>query len=299
MKEMKLSIEVTFSESQKAQIVSRGEALRSRYTFEMSRKYAATISKLAGHSRAYQVSDEGIEIIMLDELYVAEYLDVRARVYRHGIEQDFCNAITDGSLQDGASCDAIMQKIETLVAAKDAARETAIKRNEAARLQKEREKPARERAEKEEARKKAERDEANAAQRIADEKAAAEQQAEKVSWIRQHGSERLRKGIEQGYSCQKIYITERGSYELGEEYILDFYAELVTNKRSCPTLAALDEVERLSKAGIQSEIKFMPYGFEFKEAEYDCARDTFPCEAVEVILLENYFYKKITQNTQK
>ena len=112
---MKLQTQVALSESQKAQIVARGEVLKTEYTFEMSPKYAATFPQLDRYN-AFQVVQDEIKIVRPDNLYITEYRDVDGnRIERHEVRYDFCTAVASGSIKDGASCDPIMQKIVELL----------------------------------------------------------------------------------------------------------------------------------------------------------------------------------------
>lgn len=282
---MKLSIRVALTESQKAQIVARGEEITDKYIFEMSQKYAAVFPHLRGN---YTVSDESIHIVDLNRLIIYN----QHGTWDYSVEKDFLSVIADGTLQAGASCDRIMQKISDLVAAKDAEQEERTKKAEEAALKEERERPEREAREAREAEEKRIAQDAEKAEREATQRAESEAaRAEKLAWIEAHGSERLQKGIAAGYHCQKIYVTERGNADLGSGYELDYNAKIERKDRSCPTLEALNEAERLTETGIKAKVVWLPRGTETEDEDgyYDC--EWTSCEAVEAILLKNYFYK--------
>jgi len=295
---MKLRIEATFSESQKAQIVARGDEIGSIYTFEMLRKYATVFSATSAHSKAFRVSNDEIEVVLLGELRIQEYRDAEGRwIGTHHIKPDFCNAIADGTLQDAASCDPIMQKIAKLLDAKEAARQAAIEKAERNAEQAERERPERETREALEAEQKRiakEARDAEKAEREAIEKAERDHaKAEKLDWIEAHGSEQLRKGTAAGYNCQKQYIIERVARDLGAEYLLDHSEAIKTKDRSCPSLEALEEVERAAEiAGYTAKVVWLPNGFRDEDLEAYMGYDE-PCEAVEARFQGYYLYQKI------
>ncbi len=291
MKEMKLSIKATFSESQKAQIVARGDQIGSIYTFEMTAKYAAVFPKLDGD---YHVSDEGINMAG-HAIKVNEYRNEAGKwIGNFMLDYAFPIWIAKGTLKDGASCDPVMQKIEKLLDAKEAANQATQEKAEEDAARQERERPAREAQEARDAEEKRiarETRDAEEAERKAARQAEIETaKAEKLAWIEAQGSERLQKGIAAGYHCQKIYTTERGKIELGSDYILDYDGKIATKDRSCPSLEALNEAERLTGAGITARVKWLPNGTETADEDgyWDC--EPSGCEAVEAKLLGLRFY---------
>lgn len=287
---MKLQTIAALSESQKAQIVARGEELIGHYTFEMSRKYADVFSHL--QQGDFRVSDDCIDIGNANK--IGEYRDIEGHwVNYHYLYTDIAEGIADGTLRDGGCCDAIMQKIVDLLTARDEARQAEKRKAAVEAARKVREAPLREWREANQKKineqKRIEDDERKAATKIAAEKVA----AERLVWIEQHGSERLQKGVAQGYRCNKIYVAERGSAELGSGYVLDYAETIKTKDRSCPSLEALNEVERLEQAGIAAKVKWLPNGVYTEEDCYEHGCDMQQsCEAVEVILLGTYFYQE-------
>lgn len=110
---------------------------------------------------------------------------------------------------------------------------------------------------------------------------------EMKAWVKDHGSERLKMGVEEGYCCMKMYTFERFRYEITEaigdcnEYVLD-YDEVVSAKdRSCPSLEALKEMRKLNAHGLEARILWLPNGLSElrKEGEYVIFEG---CEAIEV-----------------
>lgn len=280
---MKLQTQVALSESQKAQIVARGEELTDEYTFDMSRKYAAVFSRLHGYTTSYSVSNDLIQINAIDELYAGESFSEKEY-----ISDIFKSALASGTLKDTGSCDAIMQKILQILDMQKVAREEV-------KAKIERERPAREAKEAREAEEKRiakEARDAKEAERESTENAEREAaKAGKLAWIEAHGSERLQKGIAAGYHCQKIYVGERGNTDLGSGYTLDYDSDIETKARSCPSLEALNEAERLTEAGIKAKVVWLPHGTELADEDDYCDSEPSGCEAVEATILGNWFYK--------
>lgn len=290
---MKLQIKATFYESQKAQIVARGEEIGSIYTFEMAHKYTALFPRLQGD---YHVTSEMIDL-RGHAIKVAEYRNEAGKhISNYWLDDAISAAIADGSLKDGASCEPIMQKIEKLLDMKDAAKQAERQKAEEDAARKERERPAKEAKEAKEAEERRIAKEASAiedAKRKTAQKAEIETaKAEKLAWIEAHGSERLQKGFAAGYHCQKIYTSERGIADLGSDYELDYDEDVERRDRSCPSLEALNEAERLTEIGITAKVVWLPNGTATEKDCYDYGCDMQqPCEAVEAILLGNYFYR--------
>jgi len=67
--------------------------------------------------------------------------------------------------------------------------------------------------------------------------------ADRLAWIESHGSDRLKRGTQAGHNCQRLYVTERASLEY-PEFDLDYSEDLSTKDRSCPSINALDELDR-------------------------------------------------------
>ena len=124
------------------------------------------------------------------------------------------------------------------------------------------------------------------AKKEAEEESAKQKELHEIRvWAAEHGSDRLKKGLDAGYSCKKLYFTERGQEDLGEDYVLDYDESINTKDRSCPSLEALEEESRINDLYPKSaKIVWCPNGL--GEDEYEDG-----CEAVEVMHLGKLYYK--------
>jgi len=124
------------------------------------------------------------------------------------------------------------------------------------------------------------------AKKEAEEESAKQKELHEIRvWAAEHGSDRLKKGLDAGYSCKKLYFTERGQEDLGEDYVLDYDESIKTKDRSCPSLEALEEESRINALYPKSaKIVWCPNGL--GEDEYEDG-----CEAVEVMHLGQLYYK--------
>lgn len=89
-----------------------------------------------------------------------------------------------------------------------------------------------------------------AAAEAAKAEAAAKRQAEvetRLAWARAHGSDHLRRCLEIGHTCSRLYSTERAEIEFSG-YFLDYDNKAAWKDRACPTVAALDEREAVLAA---------------------------------------------------
>jgi len=93
-----------------------------------------------------------------------------------------------------------------------------------------------------------ERDRERAERKRADEAelaaAKAAREHERADWIAAHGSPRLRKCLEGGYNCQRLYVLERAALE-HPGYTVDFDDKAAWKDRSGPSEAAMDEARRV------------------------------------------------------
>jgi DNA segregation ATPase FtsK/SpoIIIE-like protein len=106
---------------------------------------------------------------------------------------------------------------------------------------------------------------------------------EKLDWIFKHGSEYLQRAVKLGYNCQRQYVTERAAKEF-PGYALDFDNNANWKNRSCPSMAALDEVERLIQQGYDAKVVWLTEpAYEITDEEYYAEGPFEPCEAVAVI----------------
>jgi hypothetical protein len=297
--DMKIKTIVNLSEAQKARIVSRKEQLPQRIcTFELSPEKAEIISRLKG---TYTVTGADADVlitatyssenIQIDETYgYNQNQDWKVVQERIMLKDVLAEAYATGTIAEGANIDFALDLMQEAYSH----RETIEKNNDAVRAERERkeeqERPAKEAREKAEKEAKAERDRIESQE--AEKKKAEEKirndaiEAEKAAWIQQNGSERLKKGYEMGYNCQKLYATERAQSILGDGYQRK-HEDADERDRSCPTLEALEEVERLK--GIitkEAEIVWLPHGID--------GQDESGSEAVKADpgnYTQHYFYK--------
>jgi hypothetical protein len=111
-------------------------------------------------------------------------------------------------------------------------------------------------------------------------------EAEKVAWVRANGSDHLRRCVEAGYDCQRLYVTERAALE-HPGYLVDFDNRADWKSRACPSPDAMDEVE---SAGGDAQVVWLtepPSGSD--EEDFD------ECEAVIITILGRYRLVKIIQ----
>jgi len=98
--------------------------------------------------------------------------------------------------------------------------------------------------------------------------------AERRAWALEHGSPRLRKCVEGGYDCQRLYVTERAAIER-PGYAVDFDDKAAWKDRSGPSEAALDEAERVKGCVVWLTRFPAPAG-----ADQDRCDEDEACEAV-------------------
>ncbi|MBA3074842.1 MAG: hypothetical protein FP831_14660 [Anaerolineae bacterium] len=65
---------------------------------------------------------------------------------------------------------------------------------------------------------------------------------DKVKWVKEHGSDHLKRCVLSGYDCQRLYVTERASFE-HPGFIVDFDKKSDWRSRSCPSPEAMDIAE--------------------------------------------------------
>lgn len=67
----------------------------------------------------------------------------------------------------------------------------------------------------------------------------AAEQVAKLAWAKEHGSDHLRRGLEAGHSCDRLYWIERAAVEY-PGYTLDYERNAEHKDRTCPSIPALD-----------------------------------------------------------
>jgi hypothetical protein len=103
--------------------------------------------------------------------------------------------------------------------------------------------------------------------------------ADRLTWIENHGSEHLKKAVAAGYNCQRKYVEERSAFEF-PEFDLDFDDCLKHRSRSCPSLNALDWLDRFP----QGQIIWV-------EERHDRSDDDEDYEGEEAIIINGYLGK--------
>lgn len=117
---------------------------------------------------------------------------------------------------------------------------------------------------------------------------AAEAQAAAVrQWIAEHGSDYLRRATEMGYDCTDEYVTERAAKEL-PGYVVDMGDNVGWTDRTSPSPAALDEAERLIKAGYAAQVVWLTHGV---EADDDDGWDDDEYEPHEAVVVRKFLGK--------
>ncbi len=113
-------------------------------------------------------------------------------------------------------------------------------------------------------------------------------EAEKIAWARANGSDHLRRCVEAGYDCQRLYVTERAALD-HPGYLVDFDGKADWKSRACPSPEAMDEVER---AGGDARVVWL---IDPPTQRQDDDEDFEECEAVIVTFLDRYRLIKIIQ----
>jgi len=307
---MKIRTIVNLTEAQKARIVSRNEPFPQRIcTFEMSPEKAEIISRLKGSYKVTREiglgdpSEDCVVIHATDDMYEYQRLGVEKTDgydqngnWRQEIQESIklmdilAEACADGTIKEGSNIDFTLDFMESALQR----REAILQQNEEVRAENARreelERPAKEAQARKEAQEKAERERIEAekkARKDAEDRARNEAtEAEKKAWIEEHGSERLQKGYAGGYRCQKLYEIERAQSILGSDYIR-ISTDGEEKDRSCPSLEALQEVDRLrSVIEKGAAIVWLPHGISGEEEG--------GCEAVKADpgkFSQHYFYK--------
>lgn len=264
----------TLSDRQKASIVSRGEQLsRNNLYFEMDARYAATLSKLSNiYGEHFKVNVDPISIYFDDYIRQESVngYDEDGKWKEMMPSRSLANLLADkyanGEIQLGGDVNSIMQEFADIYQRIDEIHANTERIDAKKRLKEEEERPAkeaRERAEKEETDKKDAEEKAKAEADKAKQAAEAEiRQKEMFAWAQDHGSSRLRKGLEHGHACKKLYETELGEHLIQDNgYEYDREDQVEVKGRSCPSLVALEEVERIEKIeGLSASVVWLPEG---------------------------------------
>jgi hypothetical protein len=309
---MKIETRIQLSDESKAKMISEGfELPPADIIFEMSPLYAAIFAaegikyeNLIVHTSDYiyvrSVNTKKITPIeevlygidskggIINTRYVSSVGEEKT------LESILVPDIQSGKLKPGMNIDQYIQQLEV------------IRINNIAALQKVNEEvaefpnhaPQREAArrayEAEQNKIQKEKDDVAKAERLKTDAEALRQSAEKetrrlarLAWAQEHGSARLRKGLEQGYSCIKQYEEEFSRFVLGEDYVWDRDNVVEEKTRSCPSLKALEIVEILIKdkriGQGNADVQWLPDGLSALVKDEDWDEDTKQgCEAISV-----------------
>ena len=284
---MRIEIPSNLSNAQKGKIIARNESIPiDNLNFEVDPKFAKLISEMynAYNTDHCRISNEF--------LYIDRYVEWNAL---HGYEKRepatlIQEKYANGEIALGASVDIIFGEIQQLEEKKDAQRIQEKADADAAAEKEKIEKPLREARERKYAEEKEIRD---AEEKVKKDAEASRLSAEKetrrltrLAWAQKHGSDQLRKGLEQGYSCIKLYEEEFSRLALGEGYVWDRDNAVEEKTRSCPSLEALKIVEELIKderiGQGNADIQWLPDGLSALVKDEDWDEDTKGCEAISV-----------------
>lgn len=114
----------------------------------------------------------------------------------------------------------------------------------------------------------------------------------KFAWIKTHGSAHLKRGVAAGHSCHKQYALEIGRLILGTMYEMDYDETITPERRSCPSVAALDELDILNQSTEIDSVKivWLPNHLDDLDPNHEqWTRDG--CEGIEVIIQKTYYYQ--------
>lgn len=104
----------------------------------------------------------------------------------------------------------------------------------------------------------------------------------KMRWVNEHGSAHLRRACARGHDCQRMYVLERARAE-APGYTVDFEDAAEWKGRACPSVAALDEAERVEALGLglgEVEIVWLTSAAQEKRDDDGFYDDFQPGEAV-------------------
>lgn len=85
---------------------------------------------------------------------------------------------------------------------------------------------------------------------------AAKARLEKIAWANEHGSDRLRRALDAGHDCSRLYAIERAALEY-PGCVLDYEKHSDWKDRSCPSTDALDTRDALIAAHPAADIKIV------------------------------------------
>lgn len=297
------------SESQKANIVSRGEQIsHNNLYFEMDARYAATLSRMENiYGEHFKVNEEPLYIYFdtytrQESVYgYDENGKWKEVIPNRNLARLLAERYAEGDIQLGGNVDGIMQEMADIYQRIDEIHANTKRIDTERKIKEEKERPAKEAKERAELEESNKRDAEKRVKAEADKvKQAAEvelRQREMLAWAKEHGSDRLRKGLEHGYACKKLYETELGAHLIADnDYEYDRENKVEEKGRSCPSLAALEEVERIEEIeGLSASVVWLPEGFtELHKDPEEHNEPNLGCEAVRIDVkgTGGYWFKK-------
>lgn len=114
---------------------------------------------------------------------------------------------------------------------------------------------------------------------------------EKADWIKEHGSDYLKKAFSHGYDCQRKYVKERTEFEF-PDFILDFDDKLEFFERTCPGEEALNksiEIEEILKTDSDAYCSVEWYNYQCWNFEH--FNEDLPSSSCEAVVIRNYLGK--------
>jgi len=315
---MKIETNVEIGEQSKAAMIANKVPIPKLFlTFEMSAEKAHIFASAYASYRKLIVSEQTIYAedfrIVAPETKKVQYGIDHKDGYISSWKQEVGKTIhlanvlrpdiISGVLTEGMNIDIYLEKIEAQITEN----QKLFDKAQAELAEFEAHAPQREQAkqayEAEQARANAEREAKEKAEREAKEAEKAKINAEKeakrlarLEWAKEYGSEHLQKGLEQGYDCIKQYDIELGEYLIKDSaYEYDRENLVDTKDRSCPSLDALCEAERINEIeGLAATIVWLPDGlYELHKDPDEYSEPENGCEAVSVDVkgTSGYWYK--------
>lgn len=127
------------------------------------------------------------------------------------------------------------------------------------------------------------------ARKLADDAAA---HATKLAWAQEHGSEQLRRGLERGHDCQRLYVRERAAIE-APGFTVDIENAAGWKSRACPSERALDAADEADALGLgESEIVWLTApAADRKRPDYESDVDAEEFVECEAVVIRDYLGK--------
>lgn len=315
---MKIRTNIDLSDVSKASMIARRIPIpKSFMTFEMSPEKAHIFANKYAIKKKLIVSEEEIyvEEFRIDSpmtKYVQGGLDSRDGMITSwtknigksiSLENILIPDIIIGTLIEGMNIDAYIEKVEANIVTNRTLLEVVTKEIQDFDAHAPQRAMAKQIYDSEQEKLRVEKETKEAEERTiqeavkAKEKEAIEEAKKKrIAWAQDHGSDRLLKGLLHGHTCKKLYETELGeSLIANSDYEYDQENKVEEKGRSCPSLAALEEVERIEKTeGLSASAVWLPEGLtELHKDPEEYNEPESGCEAVKIDVkgTAGYWYK--------